>query len=317
MTPLSKNQAVKLGTGTVITGKWHKNRYHIVKKLGSGAIGVVYLVKSQKGLAALKIGFDQFGITSEVNVLKHFSKVQGKSLGPYFIEMDDWIEKGFRSTFYVMEYIQGKPLHHFLQEKGKEWTGILITQLLSDLEQLHGKGWIFGDLKPDNLLVSSSPPRIRWLDVGGTTQVGRAIKEYTEFFDRGYWGLGSRKAEPSYDLFSVAMVFLNAAYPNRFQKRDDAITQLQSKVAESALLKRYQPIIMNAIHGHYDTANAMKVDMIKQLNGSFQQRQEQKRSRYNQRKKKRSKKMSGWMETMIVVSFFLMVYLLYLFGNLF
>ena len=38
--------------------------------------------------------------------------------------------------------------------------------------------------------------------------MGSSIKEFTEFYDRGYWGLGSRKAEPSYDLFAVAMIMI-------------------------------------------------------------------------------------------------------------
>lgn len=93
-----------------------------------------------------------------------------------------------------------------------------MVQLLEDLDQLHQAGWTFGDLKTDNILVESNPPRIRLVDVGGTTRMGRSIKEYTEFFDRGYWGLGTRKAEPSYDLFAVAMVFLHIYYPRRFER---------------------------------------------------------------------------------------------------
>ena len=66
-------------------------------------------------------------------------------------------------------------------------------QLLNDLDKLHQNGWVFGDLKPENLIVTGPPPKIRCIDVGGTTIKGRAIKEFTEFYDRGYWGLGQEK----------------------------------------------------------------------------------------------------------------------------
>ena len=95
-----------------------------------------------------------------------------------------------------------------------------MLQLLDDLTRLHQSGWIFGDLKLDNLIVMTNPSRLRWVDVGGTTQKGRAIKEYTEFYDRGYWQLGTRRAEESYDLFALTMVFLHLFYPNEFEEEN-------------------------------------------------------------------------------------------------
>ena len=90
---------------------------------------------------------------------------------------------------------------------------MFYSSAFNDLDKLHENGWVFGDLKPENLIVTGPPPKIRCIDVGGTTIQGRAIKEFTEFYDRGYWGLGSRKAEPTYDLFAVAMIMINTAYP--------------------------------------------------------------------------------------------------------
>src|SRR5699024_12669469 len=116
-----------------------------------------------------------------------------------------------------MEYLQGESMASFIQKNGQAWIGVLMLQLLKDLEQLHQSGWVFGDLKAENLLVTDSPPRIRWVDVGGTTQIGRAIREYTEFYERGYWGLGSRRAEPGYDLVALVMVGLTICYRSRFE----------------------------------------------------------------------------------------------------
>lgn len=81
-----------------------------------------------------------------------------------------------------MEYVRGPLLLDFVKQKGDEWIVVLMVQLLSNLAHLHQEGWIFGDLKPDNLIVSGPPATIRCIDVGGTTKAGRAIKEYTEFF---------------------------------------------------------------------------------------------------------------------------------------
>ena len=148
-----------------------------------------------------------------------------------------------------MEYIKGPDFLHFIEEKGSSWLPVLMLQLLADLEKLHQNGWVFGDLKPENLIVTGPPARIRCIDVGGTTLQGRAIKEYTEFYDRGYWGLGSRKAEPSYDLFSVAMVMINTAHPKRFTKTQGGITQLREFIQQSKLLLKFEPVLFKSFTG--------------------------------------------------------------------
>ena len=67
----------KVSPGTVISGKWHQNNYTIIKELGFGANGVVYLAKHNNTQVALKMSDNGMSITSEVNVLKSFAKVQG------------------------------------------------------------------------------------------------------------------------------------------------------------------------------------------------------------------------------------------------
>ena len=44
----SKNQAVNVPHGTRIRGKWNKESYQVIKKLGNGALGTVYLADSRK-----------------------------------------------------------------------------------------------------------------------------------------------------------------------------------------------------------------------------------------------------------------------------
>ncbi|WP_306807467.1 phosphotransferase [Halalkalibacter krulwichiae] len=150
----SKSQECKLESGSKIVGKWHSHPYKIVRTLGAGATGTVYLAESAHGLVAVKVGTDSMSITSEVNVLKHFSKVQGQVLGPSLLDVDDLVTQGDTYPFYVMEYLKGEPFIFYMQNRGREWLGILMIQLLGDLQRLHTAGWVFGDLKPDNVLVT-------------------------------------------------------------------------------------------------------------------------------------------------------------------
>jgi serine/threonine protein kinase len=257
----------KISPGTVIKGRWHSKQYVILKELGFGANGVVYLAKHNHTQVALKISDNSMSITSEVNVLKSFAKVQGlPTLGPSLFDVDDWQSKYGQLSFYAMEYIHGPDLLSFIQKKGKAWVPVLFLQLLSDLDKLHETGWVFGDLKPENLIVTGPPPTIRCIDVGGTTIQGRAIKEFTEFYDRGYWGLGSRKAERSYDLFAVAMIMINTAYPNRLSKTTGGLSQLKEAIRQKPELKRYEKVILKALQGHYLTARQMRAELLDAMN---------------------------------------------------
>jgi serine/threonine-protein kinase len=276
-----KKHNAEIRPGTTITGKWHGKRYVIKKKLGEGAIGSVYLCEVNGREKALKISDNRTSMTVEVNVLKSLGKVQGNRLGPSLLDVDDWISPfGTAYTFYVMEYLKGEPLSSFIQRNGSEWLGVFMLQLLDDLERLHASGWVFGDLKTENLLVLHAPPRVRWIDVGGTTQIGRAIKEYTEFYDRGYWKMGSRKAEPSYDLFAFVMIFLNIYYPKRFDKGLEPEKTLLKRLHDVKPLRPYIVPLKKALQGKY----ASSAEMKKELMLIFYQAQKRTNLRKNRRK---------------------------------
>jgi serine/threonine-protein kinase len=318
--------------GTIIHGKWHKNRYKLIKELGAGANGIVYLAEGSKGYVALKMSDNSASVTSEVNVLKAFSKVQGKSLGPSLLDMDDW-ERGNKTVpFYIMEYIHGLDLLSFIRKKGHSWTGVLIVQLLNDLHLLHREGWVFGDLKPENLIVTGPPAKIRYIDVGGTTKQGRAIKEFTEFFDRGYWGAGTRKADPQYDLFAVSMIVVNLAYPRRFTKNGDYKVQISNAIKQHTEIKHLEPVLMKAIAGRYSGAMEMKNELVRILTNDSKSSSptinkvtpSQPRPAVNagiarsaavRQKKRRRKKMIGIVETLMIILVVSVLYALYIYGQ--
>ncbi|MBO8178342.1 MAG: protein kinase family protein [Bacillus sp. (in: Bacteria)] len=323
MNNISKNP-FKFSRGTVVSGKWHHNKYTIVKELGFGANGTVYLAQSSFGYVALKMSNDHMTVTSEVNVLKAFSKVQGSALGPSLLDVDDWQRITGMIPFYVMEYIQGEDLLTFIQKKGTAWIPVLLSQLLRDLERLHKEGWVFGDIKPENLIVTQPSNRIRCIDVGGTTPIGRAVKEFTEFFDRGYWGYGTRKAEPSYDLFSVAMVIVNIAYPRRFQKQGDGKNQLLHVIKQSPTLQPYRFIIFKALHGQYRSAEDMRRDILtlvvsnQQPKGTARRAASRKQPASVSIQSVRVKKTNqgGWLESFLVLTLVSVLYALYIFQQL-
>lgn len=287
---MKRSFGINLRPGTRIVGKWQGNCYTIVRKLGSGMVGSVYLCRSNGKYVALKISRQSLSMTKEVNVLKALKKAQDKFLGPSLFDVDDFvINKSVSYSFYVMEYINGESFVAFMRKQQLDWVTIVLIQVLTQLHHLHKIGWVFGDLKVENLMIEYKSNRVRFIDVGGTTKRDRSVKEYTEFYDRGYWGLGSRKAEPSYDLFAVVMVFLAIYYPNQFKKKNDPLQQLDNKIDQVANLKLFRKPFKRAIRGKYKSAAEMKDDIFALL--------------ANHQSKGKEKREKSWLEPILILLF--------------
>lgn len=258
MPSLLKKHKDSIQLGDVITGKWHRRSYRIKRKLGAGAVGTVYLCECSGRHYALKISDTASQMTLEMNTLKALEQ-KNVAVGPELIEADDWVlSPEIQYSFYVMEYIHGESLKSFLQKHGANWTGLFLIQLLNQLIALHEAGYVFGDLKLDNMLVDKRDMRLRFVDVGGITKQGRAIKEYTAFCDRATWQLGSRKAEPNYDLFALVMTMLQIFYREQSITTSQAVSSISLKLKHITALQAYERQLIKAIRGEFKTAREMK-----------------------------------------------------------
>ncbi|WP_343781468.1 serine/threonine protein kinase [Alkalibacillus silvisoli] len=256
---------VNLYKGDKIKGVWNHRQYRIERLLGEGARGSTYLASMNQDFVALKISKDPAVITAESNVLRKFKKAQGVKLGPSLLDVDDsYIINGVKYSFYVMEYVQGKTLSESLMNMGLDQLGRAMSELLKALNHLHLLGFVFGDLKPENIIIEKQTNQVRLVDVGGVTKVGRAIREYTSYYDRGYWRLGSRKADANYDLFSLAVCMIQAD-PNNRLKRASKDRDLLKLLSQCQTIFPYHSIIKKALLGKYSNALSMKheIDYIR------------------------------------------------------
>ncbi|WP_139084742.1 serine/threonine protein kinase [Bacillus sp. FJAT-27264] len=260
--------------GTVITGKWRGNRYVIQRLLGRGANGTVYLVQRQgrREYYALKIGYDALDLQSEINVLTSLQsrrkrneyRAQRESpLSSYLLEADDYREDD-NKPFYVMRYVQGRPLHHFLSKNGPDWLGLVGLKLLDKLRRLHECGFVFGDLKPENVMVSDVG-EAELIDFGGASPMGRSVKQFTEWHDRGFWNAGSRTGDEAYDLFAFAVLCLRLLNESGLKSAALQLPQTRSvdellKLARSLPDKKLSSWICHALKGGFNSsAEAMEI----------------------------------------------------------
>src|SRR5699024_6529677 len=169
--------------GTTIQGKWHQKQYTIIREVGKGTVGTVYLCKREGKLFALKLSAMPMSISREVAVLKRLNKVRDNHLGPFLFDVDDW-EAPNRTlhAFYVMEYIQGMSLANYIQRRSFHQIGPMLVALLEKLETLHLEGMIYGDLKQEHIRIQAHPMNVQFLDVGGMTKMGQSVREYSNFY---------------------------------------------------------------------------------------------------------------------------------------
>lgn len=108
-----------------------------------------------------------------------------------------------------MEYVDGIRIKDWYHPSKASQLAIVVKQLLFQLHHLHLAGYIFGDLKLENLLIDRKTKQVRLIDFGGVTQVGRSVREYTSYYDRGYWQKGERKADLHMTYLLSPFVFSN------------------------------------------------------------------------------------------------------------
>ncbi len=133
----------------------------IESKLGSGAMGVVFLAKNLKTgkPAAVKVITAEAGNRSkaqerferEAEILQQFRHpniVRFLAVGRY---------RG--TSYFAMEYIQGTTLEHLLERKEfLPWQEVvdLGLQVCEALQYAHERGVVHRDLKPSNLMITET-----------------------------------------------------------------------------------------------------------------------------------------------------------------
>lgn len=253
----------RLAQGTVIAGKWNQHRYRIERLLGEGANGRVYLVERDRTWYAFKVGSDAVDLQSEVNVLKSLALRQ-RSEEKFLVDVDDYTgADGLEHPFYVMRYVRGASLSDYLNREGADWFPLVGFHLLNKLAALHGSGWVFGDLKLENVLVGDYG-RAQLVDYGGVSEIGKSVRQFTEIYDRGYWSAGSRTADPQYDLFSYAVLCVQLFEGRRLGELTRTILP-QNRVSEELMkliqgnpaLKPFAGWLRKALQGaHADSRQA-------------------------------------------------------------
>ena len=133
------------------------NKYKIVKQVGSGGMGAVYLaedlvLKRQVVIKALLSDDDPDMVEQSVKEREFLAEIKHANI----VSIYDFITIGLRG-YIVMEYVHGKTLDEILETQGKPFdVPIAIRHILDVLpafSYLSKLGLVYCDFKPQNVML--------------------------------------------------------------------------------------------------------------------------------------------------------------------
>jgi serine/threonine protein kinase len=146
-------------------------RYRIVKRLGSGGMGTVYLAEHRlmdRSVALKVIRSDLLGNETMVERFRREVRAAARlALHPNIVAAYD-AEQAGDSHFLVMEFVEGVDLAHLVKTRGPLPCALAcraVKQAAEGLEHALQRGMVHRDIKPQNLMLTPDG-RVKILDFG-------------------------------------------------------------------------------------------------------------------------------------------------------
>jgi len=154
-----------------------KTRYQVVKKLGEGGMGSVFMAKDTRlgRMVALKVIRPQFLRDERFRVrFLREARLAASMQHPNIVQVFDAGAEEDRH-YIAMEYIEGESLQHIIQKGPLPIRDALriALQVVDALAHAHKNGIIHRDIKPANIMIASDTGLVKVMDFG----LARAEKE--------------------------------------------------------------------------------------------------------------------------------------------
>lgn len=144
-----------------LVGKIVQGRYRVLKVLGEGGMGKVYLAEQKMGAATRKVAIKTLlpELSGDPQLVARFHRESETVIElshPNTIQFYDFGDLENGSLFIVMEYIEGESLANVLMRGPVDVARAdrLIVQICGSLQEAHQRGVVHRDLKPDNILLT-------------------------------------------------------------------------------------------------------------------------------------------------------------------
>jgi serine/threonine protein kinase/tetratricopeptide (TPR) repeat protein len=223
-------------------------QYELVRLLGRGGMGETWLAtqKSESSRpVALKIATGNHPVTARL-LEREYNALKGL-VHPHLPCVYDYgyVKDGETQAYLAMEYLKGEELSAQALAKPQEDVGEVLVQLCRALAFLHTHGIIHGDLKPQNIVVTSRQPlHVKLIDFGlactgeepdNPTLSGTVAYIAPELL------VGERPSTAS-DLYALGVIIFHlvaSRFP--FEAADEAVTLRKRIEEEAPSVLKYAP----------------------------------------------------------------------------
>ncbi|MBL8917413.1 MAG: protein kinase [Myxococcaceae bacterium] len=154
-----RSETIRLNRSDRMVDKVINGRYRIIRKLGQGGMGAVYLAE-QAGIGhrvALKFLKSEF--SNDAEIARRFlneAKTYAKVVHPNAVTFHEFGQDDEGNLFIAMEYCEGVDLKKTIAERGRlsvvEAIEV-VTQVADVLADAHTKQVVHRDLKPENIMI--------------------------------------------------------------------------------------------------------------------------------------------------------------------
>ena len=159
----------ELEPGTIIRGK-----YRIVRRIGRGGMGTVYLAEHIMLSRPRALKFISSGLSQDAAFLRRFRREAQAAIElrhPNVVEVVDLDQAEDGSPYIAMEYVEGPDLRHALESGAfaVERALAIARGITQGLGTAHAKGIVHRDVKPENILLAGGegkPETPKLLDFG-------------------------------------------------------------------------------------------------------------------------------------------------------
>lgn len=206
----------------VFEGRVIAGRFEIIRRLGSGGMGTVYLARQTSMNRQVAIKLLHSDKTRDNEARSRFrleAAAVSRLKNPHTITVYDFGEDENGELFLVMEYLEGRLLSDVLRETGPIDSALVVgiaDQILDSLAEAHAAGILHRDLKPENIFVSQDLENklfVKVLDFGIAKVLGASQPDRTwpgvVFGTPAYMSpeqVMGRKGDQRSDLYSLAVV---------------------------------------------------------------------------------------------------------------
>ena len=150
------------GGSADLVGSIIADRYHVLRKLGEGGMGQVYLAEHVKMGRKSAVKVMNPGMGSDADAVSRFNREAANASRishPNVAAVYDFGETSDGVIYLAMEFIEGPPLTKLIEQHGAlaPMRAAEITRQASEaLAVAHDMGIVHRDLKPDNIMIAKA-----------------------------------------------------------------------------------------------------------------------------------------------------------------